>query len=159
MPGWLASFGAPLLSLAPVAFVDLLFISAAAAVLGNMRVIPVAIPGGLLLGIAQNVVSGYTGSNSGFSTGVHFFLLLAVLMVRGKARTGGRAATIVDGLSAVLERSGANALNIRIHLPEVSVADVNRQIERIGVEFLPVLKRELHGLLSAELRAESLNAT
>ena len=52
--------GAPIIgSLLPAGFITVMFVATAAAVLGGLRSIPLAFLGGLLLGIAENLVVGY----------------------------------------------------------------------------------------------------
>ena len=89
----------------------LLFAAAAAAVFGRLRSVPLAFIGGLLLGVAQNLVAGYL--NVGFLQNVHgldssvpFLVLLVGLVVPGSGRVrqagslaagraGGAAATVL----------------------------------------------------------------
>jgi hypothetical protein len=47
---------------------------------------------------------------------------------------------LAAGLHAALRASGADALNLRIHLPGLSPAAVRRQIDLLGGEVLPVLR-------------------
>ena len=73
------------------------FVAAAAAVLGGLRSIPLAFLGGLLLGVAENLVAGYATSprtSRGFNSSVPFVLLLVglVVMARDRSRRGGSAA-------------------------------------------------------------------
>jgi alkanesulfonate monooxygenase SsuD/methylene tetrahydromethanopterin reductase-like flavin-dependent oxidoreductase (luciferase family) len=49
-------------------------------------------------------------------------------------------AVLAEMLRATLRESGADALNLRVHLPGMSAADVREQIARIGSEVLPLLK-------------------
>ena len=83
--------GAPIFNnLAPGTYTVVLFVSAAAAVVGGLRSIPLAFIGGLGLGIAQNFVAGYSGSLSstipGFNSSVPFVVLLVALIVLTKQR-------------------------------------------------------------------------
>ena len=90
--------GAPIIgSLNSSAFVAIEFVAAAAAVLGGLRSIPLAFLGGLLLGVAQNLVFGYADfakDITGFNSAVPFVLLLIglVVMARDRRRRGGSAA-------------------------------------------------------------------
>jgi ABC-type branched-subunit amino acid transport system ATPase component/branched-subunit amino acid ABC-type transport system permease component len=90
--------GAPIIgSLLPAGFITVMFVAAAAAVLGGLRSIPLAFLGGLLLGIAENLVVGYVDfakDISGFNSAVPFFLLLVglVVMARERSRRGGSTA-------------------------------------------------------------------
>ncbi len=82
---------APVIGLSAPNFTVLLLISAAAAVFAGMRSIPLAFAGGVLLGIVQDLVSGYVGPHVnivGFGSAVPFVLLLiglAIVRVRGSA--------------------------------------------------------------------------
>jgi alkanesulfonate monooxygenase SsuD/methylene tetrahydromethanopterin reductase-like flavin-dependent oxidoreductase (luciferase family) len=49
-------------------------------------------------------------------------------------------AELAERLLAALQASGASALNLRVHLPGMSAADVREQIARLGDEVLPVLR-------------------
>ena len=65
--------------------------------LGGLRSIPLAFLGGLLLGVAENLVAGYVDfakDISGFNSSVPFFLLLVglVVMARERSRRGGSTA-------------------------------------------------------------------
>ena len=93
--------GAPIIgSLNSAGFIAITFVAAAAAVLGGLRSVPLAFAGGLLLGVAQNLVFGY-GSDiqaiqdiPGFNGSVPFILLLVglIVMARDRRRRGGSAA-------------------------------------------------------------------
>jgi ABC-type branched-subunit amino acid transport system ATPase component/branched-subunit amino acid ABC-type transport system permease component len=90
--------GAPIIgSLNSASFVAIEFVAAAAAVLGGLRSIPLAFVGGLLLGVAQNLVFGYATfakDINGFNSAVPFVFLLVglVVMARDRRRWGGSAA-------------------------------------------------------------------
>ena len=89
----------------------LLFAAAAAAVFGRLRSVPLAFIGGLLLGVAQNLVAGYLNIGflqnvQGLDSSVPFLVLLVGLVVPGSARVrqagslaagraGGAAATVL----------------------------------------------------------------
>jgi ABC-type branched-subunit amino acid transport system ATPase component/branched-subunit amino acid ABC-type transport system permease component len=69
-------------SLDPNTYTLVMFVAATAAVLGNLRSIPIAFVGGLLLGFVQNIVAGYARfaqNIGGFNTSVPFLVLLASL--------------------------------------------------------------------------------
>jgi ABC-type branched-subunit amino acid transport system ATPase component/branched-subunit amino acid ABC-type transport system permease component len=90
-------FGAPVLgSLSANSFVSVQFVASAAAVLGALRSVPLAAIGGVLLGVAQNLVFGYAtfaADIKGFNTAVPFVILLGglVVMARDRRRSGGTA--------------------------------------------------------------------
>ena len=89
--------GAPVINTLDISnYNTAMFIAAAAVVLGGLRSVPLAFVGGLLLGIAQNLVGKYAADSfasgiPGFRYAVPFVLLLAGLLVlaRNKNRRGG----------------------------------------------------------------------
>lgn len=84
---------APMFGLGSFTYNTLLFISIPAVVLARMTSIPVAMAGGLLLGVAQNLVAGYVDLDiTGFPTAVPFILLFLLLVYFGAER-GRRAGT------------------------------------------------------------------
>jgi len=52
-------------------------------------------------------------------------------------------AEVAGGLAEVARRADADALNIRVHVPEVSPEDVREQIALLGGRVLPLLRAEL----------------
>ena len=92
----------------------LLFAAAAAAVFGRLRSVPLAFIGGLLLGVAQNLVAGYLNVGflqnvQGLDSSVPFLVLLVGLVVPGSGRVrqagslaagraGGAAATVLPAV-------------------------------------------------------------
>ena len=105
LAGLAGVFGAPVLgSLAPNSFVTVQFVACAAAVLGGLRSVPLAALGGVLLGVAQNLVFGYAtfaSSIKGFNTAVPFVILLGglIVMTRDRRRSGGTASDEGDAAS------------------------------------------------------------
>jgi alkanesulfonate monooxygenase SsuD/methylene tetrahydromethanopterin reductase-like flavin-dependent oxidoreductase (luciferase family) len=53
------------------------------------------------------------------------------------------AAEVVDGLADSLQRAGADAVNIRIHVPGVPPSDARDQIQRLGLEVVGPLRKLL----------------
>jgi ABC-type branched-subunit amino acid transport system ATPase component/branched-subunit amino acid ABC-type transport system permease component len=88
--------GAPVIgSLNSDSYVVIVFVAAAAAVLGGLRSIPLAFVGGMLLGAIENLVAGYVHVDiSGINSAVPFVVLLVglLLMARDRRRRGGSAA-------------------------------------------------------------------
>jgi alkanesulfonate monooxygenase SsuD/methylene tetrahydromethanopterin reductase-like flavin-dependent oxidoreductase (luciferase family) len=70
--------------------------------------------------------------------------------------------TVAAGLVDVLDRAGADALNLRIHAPGVTPAEVREQIVALGQEVLPSLRAALarlpraprHGCLPSGARED-----
>ena len=54
----------------------------------------------------------------------------------------GGPARVAEQLTDALERSGADALNLRVHVPGVAVPAAREQIERLGDEVLPEVKEQ-----------------
>ena len=54
-------------------------------------------------------------------------------------------AELADRIDAVWRASGADAVNLRVHLPGVTPAEARRQIEALGGEVLPLLRRARAG--------------
>ncbi|MCF2526695.1 ABC transporter permease subunit [Yinghuangia soli] len=97
LAGAVGVLAAPLLALSSVDYTLILFVSAAAAVLGRFKSVPIAFGGGLLLGVVQNLVAGYapswTDRITGFRTAVPFALLFVGLLVLSRSkRSAGTAA-------------------------------------------------------------------
>lgn len=55
------------------------------------------------------------------------------------------AAAVADGLADTLARSGADALNLRVHVPGVTPTEVREQVGRLGAEVLPRLRAAIAG--------------
>ena len=75
--------GAPIFnSLDPATYTLVMFVAVAAVVLGGLTSIPLAFAGGMIVGVLQNLVSGYVNvakEIKGFNSAVPFVLLLAGL--------------------------------------------------------------------------------
>ncbi|CAI7976774.1 branched-chain amino acid transport system permease protein [Frankia sp. Hr75.2] len=75
---------APIFTLNTPVFTTVVLISTPAVVFARFRSMPLALAGGLLIGVIQNLVVGYADfaqNISGFSTSVPFILLLGLLFV------------------------------------------------------------------------------
>lgn len=57
----------------------------------------------------------------------------------------GSAESVSERLGALLEATGADAVNVRIHTPSLNADVVDEQIRRIGSEVLPGLRAKLGG--------------
>ena len=84
----------PLFSLDPIIFTLVVLGSLAAVVLGGLRSIPVAFVGGVLLGVVQNLVAGYSTAYPGFianlnglSSAVPYVLVILLGLVVGRDRS------------------------------------------------------------------------
>ena len=90
---------APLFQLQDFVFTLVVLGSLAAVVFGGLRSIPIAFAGGLLLGVVQNLVAGYSddvlpkllSDLSGLKSSVPFLLVIVLLLVSGATDRGGRA--------------------------------------------------------------------
>jgi ABC-type branched-subunit amino acid transport system ATPase component/branched-subunit amino acid ABC-type transport system permease component len=111
--------GAPILNtLNPNAYTTTVFVATAAVAVGGFRSVPLAFAGGLVLGIAQNLVAGYAtfASNiNGFNTSVPFVGLLVALLVLGRRQRRERRTGSVAEDSAVT-RSDAGRSGLRRNL-------------------------------------------
>lgn len=99
MAGLAGVAGAPIFnSLTPSAYLYVLLAAAAAAVLGGLRSVPLAVVGGLFIGAVQGLVAGYASfaaSITGFSDAAPFLLLLLGLAFWGRER-GRRAGSVAE---------------------------------------------------------------
>ncbi|HMJ74665.1 MAG TPA: branched-chain amino acid ABC transporter permease, partial [Iamia sp.] len=85
--------GAPFLPLTPSSYTGIMVVAAAAAVFARLRSLPLALAGGLLLGLAQSLFAGYVHvfeDISGFASSLPYLLLFVGLFALGRNR--GRAA-------------------------------------------------------------------
>lgn len=89
--------GAPILgAISSNAYISVMFVASAAVVVGALRSIPIAFAAGALLGVAENLVTGYAKFASyitGFNDSVPVIILLVSLVVlaRDRARRAGSA--------------------------------------------------------------------
>ena len=84
----------PLFSLDPIIFTLVVLGSLAAVVLGGLRSVPIAFVGGVLLGVVQNLVAGYSTAYPGFianlnglSSAVPYVLVILLGLVIGRDRS------------------------------------------------------------------------
>ena len=84
----------PLFTLDPIVFTLVVLGSLAAVVLGGLRSIPIAFVGGVLLGVVQNLVAGYSTAYPGFianlnglSSAVPYVLVILLGLVIGRDRS------------------------------------------------------------------------
>jgi branched-subunit amino acid ABC-type transport system permease component/ABC-type branched-subunit amino acid transport system ATPase component len=104
---------APLFQLQDFVFTLVVLGSLAAVVLGGLRSIPIAFAGGLLLGVVQNLVAGYSDdilpgwlSNlSGLKSSVPFLLVIILLFWFGRERSR-RAGSVADDVPPPDHREG-----------------------------------------------------
>lgn len=94
--------GSPVFSLTTTDYTNLFFLAAIACVLGRFRSIPMAALGGVVVGLGQNLASGYGGPLSeitGFPTAVPFILMVVglVFLARDRRRIAGFTLTWAQG--------------------------------------------------------------
>ena len=91
----------PLFSLDPTIFTLVVLGSLAAVVLGGLRSIPIAVVGGVLLGVVQNLVAGYSTAYPAFIANLHglssavpylLVILLGLIVGRDRSRQAGSIA-------------------------------------------------------------------
>ncbi len=112
---------APLFQLQDFVFTLVVLGSLAAVVLGGLRSIPIAFAGGLLLGVIQNLVAGYSDdflpkwlSNlSGLKSSVPFLLVIVLLMFIGRDKSR-RAGSVADDVPPPDHREGMSKLRRRL---------------------------------------------
>jgi ABC-type branched-subunit amino acid transport system ATPase component/branched-subunit amino acid ABC-type transport system permease component len=108
---------APLFQLQDIVFTLVVLGSLAAVVLGGLRSIPIAFVGGLLLGVIQNLVAGYSDdflpkflSNlSGLKSSVPFLLVIVLLLFIGRDRSR-RGGSLADDVPPPDHRDGMSRL-------------------------------------------------
>lgn len=94
--------GAPFFSLTPASYTGILVVASAAAVFARLRSLPLALLGGLLLGLAQSLFSGYVHvleDVHGLASAVPYVLLFAGLFFLGRDRSR-TAGQVADSVSA-----------------------------------------------------------
>jgi branched-subunit amino acid ABC-type transport system permease component/ABC-type branched-subunit amino acid transport system ATPase component len=104
---------APLFQLQDFVFTLVVLGSLAAVVLGGLRSIPIAFAGGLLLGVVQNLVAGYSddilpswlANLSGLKSSVPFLLVIVLLFWFGRERSR-RAGSVADDVPPPDHRQG-----------------------------------------------------
>ncbi|MBX6387772.1 MAG: ATP-binding cassette domain-containing protein [Frankia sp.] len=99
LAGFTGVIGAPFFSLTPDSYTGLVAVGAAAAVLGSLRSMPLAFVGGLVLGVAQSMFSGYADfadSIPGAASAVPYMLLFVGLfyLARDRGRVAGSVAEV-----------------------------------------------------------------
>ena len=82
---------APSFNLIPDKYTYLMFVAAAAAALGAFKSIPLAMIGGVFLGISQSLLAGYVTISSGLIPGLQsaipFIILFGALFILGRQRS------------------------------------------------------------------------
>jgi alkanesulfonate monooxygenase SsuD/methylene tetrahydromethanopterin reductase-like flavin-dependent oxidoreductase (luciferase family) len=91
-----------------------------------IRRVWVGTPDGQLVGRQREVYDSYAGGAAAFGA--------------DQTINADEPAEVAAGLHAVLRRSGASALNLRVHLPGMPPEVVRRQIELLCTEVLPPLR-------------------
>jgi ABC-type branched-subunit amino acid transport system ATPase component/branched-subunit amino acid ABC-type transport system permease component len=112
---------APITGLSITGFTLLIVPALAAAVIGNLASFPLALAGGLLLGVLQSETSRYV-STPGWSEAAPFFVIIAVLVVRGRDRG------LRTSLAQRLPRVGTGRVRLRVVIPPVLLAVAAIQI-------------------------------
>jgi len=104
---------APLFQLQDYVFTLVVLGSLAAVVLGGLRSIPIAFAGGLLLGVVQNLVAGYSdqflpswlANLGGLKSSIPFLLVIVLLIWFGRDRSR-RAGSVADDVPRPDHREG-----------------------------------------------------
>lgn len=108
---------APLFNLEPTVFTFLMFVATAAAIVGRLHSIPIAMAAGVALGVVQSLVSGYVEVSPellpGLRSAVPFVLLLGGLVLLGRDRSR-RAGIAVENSTPPDDRSDVVAWRRRL---------------------------------------------
>ena len=112
---------APLFQLQDYVFTLVVLGSLAAVVLGGLRSIPIAFAGGLLLGVIQNLVAGYSddilpkflSDLGGLRSSVPYLLVIVLLLFIGRDRSR-RAGSVSDDVPPPDHRAGLSKLRRRL---------------------------------------------
>ena len=112
---------APLFQLQDFVFTLVVLGSLAAVVLGGLRSIPIAFVGGLLLGVVQNLVAGYSddilpkflSDLGGLRSSVPYLLVIVLLLFIGRDRSR-RAGSVADDVPPPDHRDGLSKLRRRL---------------------------------------------
>ena len=106
----------PLFSLDPIIFTLVVLGSLAAVVLGGLRSIPIAFIGGVLLGVVQNLVAGYSTAYPGFianlnglSSAVPYVLVILLGLIVGHDRSR-QAGSVAEDRPPTDHRAGMSPL-------------------------------------------------
>ncbi len=130
---------APLFTLNSDEFTLVVLGSLAAVVLGGLRSLPITFAGGLLLGVVQDLVAGYSShlpsflSNlTGLQSSVPYLLVLVLGLILGKDRTR-QAASVAEERAPADHRRGMSALRRRLPWVVFTVALVGFSMQWIDV--------------------------
>jgi ABC-type branched-subunit amino acid transport system ATPase component/branched-subunit amino acid ABC-type transport system permease component len=112
---------APLFQLQDFVFTLVVLGSLAAVVLGGLRSIPIAFAGGLLLGVVQNLVAGYSddilpkflSDLGGLRSSVPYLLVIVLVLFIGRDRSR-RAGSVADDVPPPDHREGLSKLRRRL---------------------------------------------
>ena len=133
---------APLFSLNDSVFTLVVLGSLAAVVLGGLRSLPIAFVGGLLLGVVQNLVAGYTSllpkfiaNLSGLRSSVPYLLVLVLGLVVGRDRTR-RAGSVAEERPRSDHRRGMSAWRRRLPWAVFLVLLVGFSMQWVHVSWL-----------------------
>ncbi len=134
---------APLFSLQDFAYTLVVLGSLAAVVLGGLRSIPIAFAGGLLLGVVQNLVAGYSDDVlpgwlshlSGLKSAVPFILVIVLLLAFGRDKSR-RAGTTADDSPRPDHRVGLPKWRRRLPWAVGTIALVAFSLQWCNVEWL-----------------------
>ena len=134
---------APLFDLSDYTFTLVVLGSLAAVVLGGLRSLPIAFAGGLLLGVIQNLVAGYSdtilpkfiANLTGLRSSVPYLLVLVLGLVFGRDRSR-KAGSVADDLPRPDHRAGMSKLRRRLPWAVWSVILIGFALGWINVSWL-----------------------
>jgi ABC-type branched-subunit amino acid transport system ATPase component/branched-subunit amino acid ABC-type transport system permease component len=142
----LAGFGgvliAPLFNLNDSIFTLVVLGSLAAVVLGGLRSLPIAFVGGLLLGVVQDLVAGYSNvlpsviaNLTGLRSAVPYLLVLVLAIIVGRDRTR-QAGTVADERAPPDHRRGMSPLRRRLPWALFTIALVGFSMQWLHISWL-----------------------
>ena len=85
LAGLTAILIAPIITLQPLSMTSLLLASIAAALVASFRSFPIVLVAGLVIGVAQALVTGFAPSGNAWSEALPFLAIVIVLSVRGQS--------------------------------------------------------------------------
>ncbi len=134
---------APLFDLSDFTFTLVVLGSLAAVVLGGLKSLPIAFAGGLLLGVVQNLVAGYSNdvlpkflaNLNGLNSAVPYLLVLILGLIIGRDRSR-KAGSVADDVPRPDHRVGMSALKRRLPWIIFTIVLIGFSLQWINVAWL-----------------------
>ena len=134
---------APLFDSSDFTFTLVVLGSLAAVVLGGLKSLPIAFAGGLLLGVVQNLVAGYSddvlphflANLTGLKSAVPYLLVLILGLIIGRDRSR-KAGSVADDIPRPDHRVGMSALKRRLPWIIFTICLIGFSLQWINVAWL-----------------------